>query len=96
MRSPSRILLTLLGLFLSAGVLADADKDSLLEAWEEHVRILPGTISLEATGDGTYRLQDEDLLAELSGAMASASICGLGQAAGNPINSVLEYFPEDL
>jgi NADH:ubiquinone oxidoreductase subunit F (NADH-binding) len=28
--------------------------------------------------------------------MADASICGLGQAAGNPINSVLKYFREDI
>ena len=28
--------------------------------------------------------------------MAYASICGLGQAAPNPIRSVLKYFPEDL
>ncbi len=39
---------------------------------------------------------DTGLLGELSRTMADASICGLGQAAGNPINSVLEYFPEDL
>ena len=37
-----------------------------------------------------------DLLKELSDVMTDASICGLGQAAGNPINSVLKYFPEDL
>ncbi len=39
---------------------------------------------------------DERLLSELSRTMADASICGLGQAAGNPINSVLKYFREDL
>ena len=39
---------------------------------------------------------DNDLLTELSSTMADASICGLGQAAGNPINSVLKYFSEDL
>ena len=39
---------------------------------------------------------DEGLLSELSTTMADASICGLGQAAGNPINSVLRYFREDL
>ncbi len=39
---------------------------------------------------------DTALLAELSIVMADASICGLGQAAGNPINCVLKYFPEDL
>ena len=36
------------------------------------------------------------LLEELSQVMTDASICGLGQAAGNPINSVLKYFKEDL
>ena len=39
---------------------------------------------------------DEDLLRELSGAMASASICGLGQAAPNPLLCLLKYFPEEL
>ena len=39
---------------------------------------------------------DQGLLTELSKTMTDASICGLGQAAGNPINSVLKYFPEDL
>ena len=37
-----------------------------------------------------------DLLADLAQVMADASICGLGQAAPNPIKSVLKYFPEDL
>ena len=39
---------------------------------------------------------DVDLLQDLSTVMTDASICGLGQAAGNPINCVLKYFPEDL
>lgn len=39
---------------------------------------------------------DTTLLQELSVVMADASICGLGQAAGNPINCVLKYFPEDV
>lgn len=39
---------------------------------------------------------DTALLQELSAVMTDASICGLGQAAGNPINCVLKYFPEDL
>ena len=39
---------------------------------------------------------DGDLLEELSQVMADASICGLGQAAPNPIRSVLKFFPEDL
>lgn len=37
-----------------------------------------------------------DLLTELSALMRDASICGLGQAAPNPLLSVLNYFPEDL
>jgi formate dehydrogenase len=39
---------------------------------------------------------DKALLTELSDAMRDASICGLGQAAPNPLLSVLRYFPEDL
>jgi formate dehydrogenase len=34
------------------------------------------------------------LLGELAQGMADASICGLGQAAANPIRCVLKYFPE--
>jgi NADH:ubiquinone oxidoreductase subunit F (NADH-binding) len=34
------------------------------------------------------------LLEELAQAMADASICGLGQAAPNPIRCVMKYFPE--
>jgi formate dehydrogenase beta subunit len=39
---------------------------------------------------------NEALLTELSTAMRDASICGLGQAAPNPLLSVLKYFPEEL
>ncbi len=39
---------------------------------------------------------DEALLKELSSVMADASICGLGQAAANPLLSVLKYFRADL
>ena len=39
---------------------------------------------------------DGGLLEELANVMADASICGLGQAAPNPLRSVLKYFPEDL
>ena len=39
---------------------------------------------------------DQPLLKELSQAMADASICGLGQAAPNPILSVMKHFPEDV
>ena len=39
---------------------------------------------------------DGPLLEELSAAMADASICGLGQAAPNPVKSVLKYFPQEV
>src|SRR6266700_2010301 len=39
---------------------------------------------------------DLALLNDLSQAMADASICGLGQAAPNPIACVLKYFPHEL
>ena len=39
---------------------------------------------------------DEPLLRELAEAMADASICGLGQAAANPLTSVLRHFREDV
>jgi formate dehydrogenase len=39
---------------------------------------------------------DGDVLADLSQVMADASICGLGQAAPNPVRSVFKFFPEDL
>lgn len=39
---------------------------------------------------------DQALLEELSNAMMDASICGLGQAAPNPIHSVIKYFPHEL
>jgi formate dehydrogenase len=39
---------------------------------------------------------DTALLAELSQAMADASICGLGQAAPNPVACVVKYFPHEL
>ncbi|MEW8005190.1 MAG: NAD(P)H-dependent oxidoreductase subunit E [Candidatus Thiodiazotropha sp.] len=39
---------------------------------------------------------DRDLLEALSSVMIDASICGLGQAAPNPMLSVLKYFPQEL
>ena len=39
---------------------------------------------------------DEPLLEELSQVMVDASICGLGQAAPNPLRCVVKYFPEEL
>jgi len=39
---------------------------------------------------------DQALLNELSVAMKDASICGLGQAAPNPIKSVMTFFPGEI
>jgi formate dehydrogenase len=48
-------------------------------------------VKLMATGPW-----DEALLTELSDAMRDASICGLGQAAPNPLTCVFKYFRDDL
>ncbi len=39
---------------------------------------------------------DQDTLLDLATVMADASICGLGQAAPNPIRCVLQYFPHEV
>ena len=39
---------------------------------------------------------DKELLNDISEVMANASICGLGQAAPNPILSVMKFFPKDV
>ena len=39
---------------------------------------------------------DQPLLKELSSAMMDASICGLGQAAPNPVLSVMKFFPQEV
>ena len=39
---------------------------------------------------------DAGTIADLSQVMRDASICGLGQAAPNPVAHLLEHFPEDL
>ena len=48
-------------------------------------------VKLMATGPW-----DAALLTELSDLMRDASICGLGQAAPNPLLCVLKYFPDEL
>ena len=46
------------------------------------------------TGKG--REETRVLIEELSAAMMETSICGLGQAAPNPILSVIRHFPEEV
>jgi len=48
-------------------------------------------VSIMQSGDW-----DIDQLNDLSTVMVDASICGLGQAAPNPILSVIKYFPHEL
>jgi formate dehydrogenase beta subunit len=43
-----------------------------------------------------HRDWDTSLLTELADNMRDASICGLGQAAPNPLISVIKYFPEEF
>jgi formate dehydrogenase len=50
----------------------------------------------KAVGLMAEREWNQPLLEELSAAMADASICGLGQAAPNPIRCVMKYFPDEI
>jgi formate dehydrogenase beta subunit len=51
---------------------------------------------LEGIRQGRGSMADLDLIEELSATMALTSICGLGQAAPNPILSVIKYFKNDI
>ena len=39
---------------------------------------------------------DGDTLEDLNIVMTDASICGLGQAAPNPVRSIQKYFPHEI
>jgi formate dehydrogenase len=39
---------------------------------------------------------DQGLLTELCTAMSDASICGLGQAAPNPIKLTMQHFADEI
>jgi formate dehydrogenase len=39
---------------------------------------------------------DKELLEEVSSAMVDASICGLGQAAPNPIRMIIKHFAKEI
>lgn len=49
--------------------------------------------AVKLMSSGTW---DHALLSDLAQVMRDASICGLGQAASNPVMSVLKFFPDDL
>ena len=96
-----------LGCFLgSAAIVGLSDKDSmkdvalnLLKFFEEEScgQCTPCRVGTEKT----VKLMKENIwnkqkLSDLSEVMAQASICGLGQAATNPLNSVLKYFANEI
>jgi len=39
---------------------------------------------------------DNTTLEDINVVMADASICGLGQAAPNPVRSIQKYFPQEI
>ena len=99
--------LTEAGCFLgSAAIVVLSDKDSmkdvalnLLKFFEEEScgQCTPCRVGTEKT----VKLMKEKIwnkkkLADLSEVMSQASICGLGQAATNPLNSVLKYFGNEI
>jgi formate dehydrogenase len=99
--------LTPYGCFIgSAAIVVLSDKDSARVAATNVMRFF----AAESCGQCTpcrvgtekalhlmsARQWDAPLLTELSQAMMDASICGLGQAAPNPVLSVLKYFPTEV
>ena len=90
----------------SAAVMILSDRDRAVDA----ARNLMHFFSEESCGQCTpcrvgtakaLKLLDapkwnQALLVELSQVMIDASICGLGQAAPNPVLSVMKYFPHEL
>ena len=99
MRIQRRIILVLLGLCVGGMAYAEADKESLLEAWDGHVRSLPGTIALEETDEGTYRLQDTDLPYEGTLRLVSALVRSADNAGfdtGFSHMGIVEFTLDDL
>src|SRR3954465_9198146 len=90
----------------SAAVIVLSDKDTATAAAKNLLRFFRDESCGQCTPcrAGTakaYALMqapkwDLPLLAELSQVMRDASICGLGQAAPNPFDTVIKYFPQEL
>jgi formate dehydrogenase len=90
----------------SAAIIILSDKDSMREAALNLMRFFedescgqctPCRVGTEkAVKLMSQKRWDKALLTELSQAMNDASICGLGQAACNPVATVMKHFPEDL
>jgi formate dehydrogenase len=95
-----------LGCFVGSGaVVVLSDQDDLAEAARNLVRFFRDescgqcTPCRVGTAKGARMLEapvwDRALLKELAQGMADGSICGLGQAAMNPVLSLLRHFPEE-
>ena len=88
----------------SAAVIVLSDRDDLKAAALNLIRFFEDESCGQCTPCrvGTQKARqlmqrpvwDQALLGELSQAMRDASICGLGQAAANPLACVMRYFPE--
>jgi len=99
--------LTPYGCFIgSAAIVVLSDKDTATGAARNLMKFFadescgqctPCRVGTEkALGLMTSKRWDKPLLEELSQAMMDASICGLGQAAPNPVLTVLKYFPTEV
>ena len=99
--------LTDAGCFLgSAAIVVLSDKDNmkdvalnLLKFFEEEScgQCTPCRVGTEKTVKlMKEKIWNKEKLADLSEVMSQASICGLGQAATNPLNSVLKYFGNEI
>jgi len=94
------------GFIGSAAVIVLSDKDSARDAALNLMRFFKDESCGQCTPCrvGTEKAVllmerdewDEALLRELGKAMTDASICGLGQAAANPLKMVLEHFRGDI
>ncbi len=99
--------LTKEGCFLgSAAIVIFSDKDSiidvglnLLKFFEEEScgQCTPCRVGTEKTVKiMKQKIWNKEKLEDLSEVMASASICGLGQAATNPLKSIIKYFSNEI
>jgi NADH:ubiquinone oxidoreductase subunit F (NADH-binding)/NADH:ubiquinone oxidoreductase subunit E len=90
----------------SAAVVVLSDQDTAVAAARNTMRFFKHESCGQCTPcrNGTAKASDliekpqwdKALLADLSAVMRDASICGLGQAAPNPFDSVIKYFPHEL
>ncbi|MEQ9674149.1 MAG: NADH-ubiquinone oxidoreductase-F iron-sulfur binding region domain-containing protein, partial [Roseovarius indicus] len=90
----------------SAAVVVLSDKDSAREAALNMLRFFEDESCGQCTPcrvgcEKAVKLMEADhwdqpLLEELCQAMGDASICGLGQAAPNPIRLTMKHFPEEV